>query len=195
VGGISVRAQRVNSLTGPARIVFAWAAREQVGRFSGRGVARLEPSYKARLDLFLPGGETIVRAALVDDELRMPPGLPAQLLPPPRLLWATVGVVRPGRGAALLGGETLEGGRIRLRYGYPGGEEIRYTLLQSALQRVELVRAGDVVETVELTRDEGSRYPREAVYRNVPEFRELRLTRESLETVDSFPPDIWDPRY
>lgn len=192
-GQAALRAERTTVLREPARVIFDWSAQEPGARFQGRGVARLEPTYKARLDLFLPGGETIARAALVDDDLRIPPGVPDGLIPPARLLWGAVGVVRPGSGSALLGARSVEGGRIQLRYGFPGGEEIRYLLRGGALERVELLRGEDVVETVELSLDEASRYPREAVYRNLPDFRELRITRDSWEPVEGFPADIWDP--
>jgi hypothetical protein len=49
-----------------------------------------------------------------------------------------------------------------------------------------------VVERVELDMDE-SRYPAEATYRDLTAFRELRLRRASVERVEPFPPDIWDP--
>lgn len=190
---VSLEAQRVTRLDVPTRILFDWSAAEQGARFSGRGVARLEPPYRARLDLFLPGGETVARAALVEGELRLPAGVPPGLIPPPRLLWASVGVVRPGQGAGLLGAEALDGGRVRLRYGYADGEEIRYVVRGGALEAVELFRDGDQVASVDLTVEEGSRYPREAVYRDLPSFQELRLTRTAAEEVEPFPPDIWNP--
>jgi hypothetical protein len=49
-----------------------------------------------------------------------------------------------------------------------------------------------VVERVELDMDE-DRYPAEAIYRDLTAFRELRLSRASVERVEPFPPDIWDP--
>ena len=191
-GQVALQAERSTRLQTPARVIFEWTAAEQGARFRGRGVARLEPPYRARLDLFLPGGETVARAALVDGELIIPPGVPDGLIPPPRMLWGTVGVLRPGRGAALLGGRAVDGG-ILLRYGYASGEELRYHLRNGAIERVELLRDDAVVETVELTLAEDGPYPREAVYRNLPDFRELRITRESWEAVESFPPDIWNP--
>jgi hypothetical protein len=50
------------------------------------------------------------------------------------------------------------------------------------------------VQRVELAPEGGDRYPVEATYRNVADFRELRLERRSLEVVGPFDPDIWDPR-
>ena len=49
------------------------------------------------------------------------------------------------------------------------------------------------VGRVELGFGDDPRYPEGATYRNLGAFRELKLTRESVETVESYPPDIWFP--
>ena len=59
------------------RVVFDWRMLDGDARFSGRGVARIEPPYRARLDLFGPGDETVLSAALVDQDVRLPPGSPS----------------------------------------------------------------------------------------------------------------------
>ena len=102
---------------------------------------------------------------------------------------------RPGVGAALLGGTDGRRDGILLRYGFAGGEELRYTLNGSLIDRVELLQDGHVVKRVELEHDaEGEEtYPKEAVYRDMSAFVELSITRESVEYVESFPPDIWNP--
>lgn len=179
------------SLREPIRVVFSWNLNESGMRVSGRGVARIEPPYKARLDLFLGNGETVVRAALVDGELRLPPGAPANILPPADLLWGVLGVFRPRYGTMLMGADRLEGDELRLRYRYDDGRELLYRVSEGRIGTMELVREGSVVERVELRMAEGDRYPIEATYRNMPAFRELKLTRESVERVEPFPPDIW----
>ena len=175
----------------PVRIVFRWHLNEAGVRVEGRGVARIEPPYKARLDLFLGNGETVVRAALVNEDLRLPPGAPENILPPPDLMWGVLGVFRPSRATALLGGESLEGDELRLRYLYPEGDELHFRLMDGRMQRLELLEAGHVVQRVSLELETESRFPRHATYRNLAAFRELRLTRESVEPVESYPPDIW----
>lgn len=189
----SLRAVSATQLEAPARIIFDWQSQEPGRRFEGRGVARVEPRYHARLDLFRESLETVVRAALVEGDLRMAADVSDDILPPPRLLWAAIGVVRPGTGYALLGAERVDDDGLTIRYGYPGDEELRYTLEGQRLRRVELLRGSDVVETVELEVDPESRFPRSAVYRHLADFRELRLERDSLELVEPFPPDIWNP--
>jgi hypothetical protein len=192
-GRVALVAESRTQLDRPARIVFQWSMSEQGVRFSGRGIARIEPPYRARLDLFLPGGETIARAALVGDDLRIPPGVPEGMIPPGHLLWGTLGVFRPGIGSALLGGEDRGSSGTMLRYGFANGDEIRYHLAGVRIRQVELLRGGHVVQSVELEMEDEGRYPVEARFRELGAFRELTLSRESVEYVESYPPDIWNP--
>ena len=186
----------VSSRTGlqePLRIVFAWQLNEGGQRVQGRGVARVEPPYRARLDLFLHNGETVVSAAMVEGDLRLPPGSPDDILPPPDLMWGALGVFRPHVGTTLLGADQLEGEAMRLRYGYADGRELHYQVVEGSLTMLELVERGRVVQRVRLTPGRADRYPVEATYRNMADFRELTLERESLQIVGSFDPEIWDP--
>lgn len=181
------------SLTEPVRIVFGWQLNESGMRVRGRGVARIEPPYRARLDLFLGNGETVIRAALVDGELRLPPGAPEGILPPADLMWGVLGVFRPLYGTELLGADRLEGDALQLRYRYADARELHFRVEDGRVRSLEMLQRGHAVERVELGLEEGSRYPLEATYRNLSAFRELKLTRESVERVESYPPDIWDP--
>jgi hypothetical protein len=181
------------SLEYPLRIVFDWELNEQGVRVSGRGVARIEPPYKARLDLFLGSGETVLQAALVNGKMILPPGMPDDILPPPDLMWGVLGVFRPEYGIELLGGDELDGGMTRLRYRYTDGTELHYGVKDGVLKRLDLIDRGDVVQWVEVDLEENGRYPVQATYRNLAEFRELKLMRESLTRVEPFAPDIWDP--
>lgn len=180
-------------LEDPLRIVFAWQLNDGGQRVGGRGVARVEPPDKARLDLFLDNGETVVSAALVDGELRLPPGSPDDILPPPALMWGALGVFHPLDGARLLGADRLEGEAVRLRYAYDEREEIHYSVAGGLLSSLELVDRGRVVQRVDIGVERDARYPLEATYRNMAEFRELRLVRETLAVVAPFDPEIWDP--
>jgi hypothetical protein len=180
-------------LEGPLRIVFDWQLNDAGQRVSGRGVARVEPPYRARLDLFLDNGETVVSAALVDGELRLPPGSPDDILPPPDLMWGALGVFRPLGDARLLGADRLEGEGTRLRYGYGDGREIHYLVERGLLSALELRDGGRVVQRVDVGAERDARYPVEATYRNLAAFRELRLTRETLSVVGPFDPEIWNP--
>ena len=180
-------------LEGPLRIVFGWQLNEAGSRVSGRGVARVEPPYKARLDLFLGNGESVISAALVEGELRLPPGAPEDVLPPADLMWGALGVFRPEDHMQLVGGDRLEGEALRLRYRYGDGSELHYQAANGSLRSLELVRDGHVVQRVEVAPSDGTGYPVEATYRNMAAFRELKLTRESLQRVAPYPSGIWDP--
>ena len=61
------------------------------------------------------------------------------------------------------------------------------------LKTLEVVEGESVVQRVLVNLDDNGRYPVEATYRNLADFRELRLVRESLEIVTPYDPDIWDP--
>lgn len=178
----------------PLRIVFGWQLNEAGQRVQGRGVARVEPPYKARLDLFLHNGESVLSAALIEGDLRIPAGAPDDILPPPDLMWGVLGVFRPPSGTELLGAEQLEGEATRLRYAYPDGTELHYEVVAGSVRSLEMLERGQVVQRVRLEPAAGDRYPMEAMYRNMADFRELTLDRESLQVVDPFDPEIWDPR-
>jgi hypothetical protein len=178
----------------PLQIVFGWQLNDGGQRVRGRGVARVEPPYRARLDLFLDNGETVISAGLVDEELRLPPGAPEDILPPPDLMWGALGVFRPQQGTRLLSGDRLEDDGVRLDYGYDDGRQLRYEAVQGALRSLELMDRGHVVQRVDVSAEHQDGYPVEATYRNLADFRELKLVRESLQHVEPFDPDIWDPR-
>lgn len=189
---VALRLEGTTAPTEPARIFFEWSVSDRDARFQGRGVARVEPPYKARLDLFLGNGETVARAALVNDDLRLPAGAPAGLVPPAEMLWGILGVFRPGVNITLLGGESLGEGRIRLRYRRPDGIELRFTIAGGRVAEIERLRQGSTVERITVEPDDRNRYPTAATYRDLAAFRELKLTRERVEQVEAFPPDIWE---
>ncbi|MCY4572028.1 MAG: hypothetical protein OXF01_04430 [Gemmatimonadetes bacterium] len=178
----------------PSRIVFRWRAQEPgPRRHEGTGVARVEPPYRARLDLFLDNGEAAAIAVLVEDELRIPASLPTELVPPAPLMWAVFGVFRPGAGARMAEGRITRG-TMELEYELPSLDRVRFHLRDRAVVNAERLERGSVVETVFISDREGATiFPEEATYRNLPGYRELRLTLESIEHVDAFPPDIWYP--
>ena len=191
--GAAIELRDQTGLESPLRIVFEWHLNDGGQRVEGRGVARVEPPDKARLDLFLDNGETVVSAALVGGELRLPPGSPDDILPPADLMWGALGIFRPQGDTRLLGGDRLEGEALRLRYGYTDGREIHYSMVAGVLSALELLDGGRVVQRVDVAPERVARYPVEVTYRNLAEFRELRLVRESLDVVAGFDPEIWDP--
>lgn len=176
----------------PTRIYFDWSLTEEGVRVSGRGVARVAPPDRARLDLFLSNGEAVAGAILVGDELTLPVSLPGDILPPPELLWGTIGTIRLGAGARVVGGDELEDGGVRLVARLSDGEAVRYEVLDGRVRRIEQVtEGGSVVKTLVTRHADEGRIPAEATYRDLTAFRELILTRDGMENVDGFPADIW----
>jgi len=191
---VASRALRATMPDGPVRITFDYRLREADLRFRGRGVARVEPPYKVRIDLFTNQGENLFRAALVEEELRIPPEVPTELAPPPALLWAALGVFRPDTGRRLEGGRASGEGRMLLRYKGGGGEEVRFRFEDGLLIRAEIREEGHLMEEVDLEWGEAS--PQrvvETVYRNRALFVELTFSLKSMDHVEVFPSYIWSP--
>ncbi|MFC1575946.1 hypothetical protein ACFL5A_04825 [Gemmatimonadota bacterium] len=178
---------------GPIQMVFRFRLREADLRFQGRGVARVEPPYRVRLDLFSNQGETLFQAALVEEGLRVPEWASVELAPPPPLLWAALGVFRPGPGWDYLGAGGGGNQVVILRYGDGGGGELRFHISSGELSRAELFVDGHLLEEVDLTFRGSPAELSETVYRNRAKFVELTFSLESVENVESFPPDIWNP--
>jgi hypothetical protein len=190
----AARALATSQLTTPSRVDFQWSLSERSLRVAGKGVARLEPN-KARLDMFLYNGANVITVALVDDEVRVPPGQMFDVLPAPPLLWAALGVFRPDDSMTLQGGEALGDDVVRLRYLLDDGTELRYRIVGGRVQRVEIRENGHVVHGVTLRLEDGYDYPTEATYRHISAFRELKVRIDSVKTVVTYPTEIWDPRH
>jgi hypothetical protein len=183
---------RTTTLDGPTRIFFDWSLTEEGVRVRGRGVARVQPPDRARLDLFLSNGEAAAGAILVGDELALPVSLPDDILPPAELLWGTVGTLRLGSGARVVGGDVLEGGGMRLVARLADDQGVRFEVIGGRVRRIEqTTEGGAVVKTLVTRHDTAGAVPLEATYRDLTAFRELILQRDRMESVDGFPDDIW----
>ena len=190
----AVRQARLdNPFPNTSQVIFQWNVREPDLRLEGMGVARLQNPDRARLDLFMENGEAVLAASLVGDQLRAREGTQLEVVPSPALLWAGLGVFRPGEGATLLAADAFDDGTIRLRYRLADGDELRYKLRSGLVTRAELCHDGDAVHWVSVSREGGAELPTEAVYRNLASFSELTVTVETVERVNSHPSDIWYP--
>lgn len=174
----------------PLRLVFEWVALEGDGRFSGEGVARIQQPYHARLDLFGPRGDTYLSAALVGAEIRLPPGVQADQLPPPPLMWAVLGVVAPPDEAVLVGTREHPD-RSELYYELEGGI-LQYVLEAGVLRSARWDGNGRRM-AVDLRGAASSGVPAQAAFRDVTAAVELTLNLESVNEVEPFPSDIWTP--
>ncbi len=188
-----LRATRENPSPNTSLVIFQWRVREPNLRLEGSGFARLQNPDRARLDLFLDNGEAVLAASLVEDQLRAREGTRLEVVPSPALLWASLGVFRPGEGVTLIGAEAFDGDVFRLRYRLADGDELRYEFRSGRLTEAELRHNGSVTHRVVLDRDGGGDLPKEATYRNLTSFSELKVTVETVERVDSHPSDIWYP--
>lgn len=174
----------------PLRVVFQWRAMEGDARFSGDGVARIEPPYSARLDLFGPRGDTYLVAALVGSDLRLPPGVAAVEIPPPALMWAVLGVVAPPERAVLTGTRET-GDRAELYYDVDSAR-LRYVLEDGRLRSAQWDDGGRR-RTVELRGVASHNLPAQATYRDLAAVTELILNPETVDESEPYPPEIWRP--
>lgn len=178
-----------NRLDGPVQVLFEWSLQERESRFGGEGATRVAPPDHARLDLFGPRGEGYLSAAFVRGEVRLPPGTSTSPLPPPALLWSALGVFQQPAGSTLRE-VRRDGDRLELEYG-ADQERWVYRFEKDRLRRVEWTAPQGGRRTVELEGTSESGLPGRAVYRDWPQFVELRLTLNEATRVDGFPQDIW----
>ena len=183
--------QRLEAATVPAsrvQVMFDWTMTDRDARFSGRGVLRVDSGYRARVDLFGPRGETLAAAVVDQGAMRVAPQAAAAMLPPPALLWSSLGVFRRPDDAPLTGttmsddAAVLTYVRDRTRWSFQfEGDRLRHTEWTDGSGR----------RTVELTGDAGHGLPREALFRDWTEFRELTLRVTEVEERAAFEPDVW----
>lgn len=169
---------------GHHRVVFTWELedRDMTGR--GDGAARIASPDSARLDFFLGGGFGQGAAVLVGDSLRTPGGvgdLARRLVPPPALLWATLGrVALPNLPDTVI---RSVGDTLRADIGSPVAW--RLTFRHDTLVRAEHVDGGRVVEWMDRSD------PVHVRYRSETGRRSLSLTVSRTEEVPGFDASIW----
>ena len=189
---IAAALRRATLPASPRQAQFRWELDESGAGFSGRGVARYDAPERFRLDLFGPRGETVLAAALVDGQTRIPPAVAQRFrLPSSGLLWAAVGAVVPPEGARLVSA-TDQGGRVHLRYDLDDQGTLEYRAQGGRLEQVRRLKSGGIQESVDLAYDAGGAL-RTARYRDWGAYRNLNLTLESSTDVAAFPDDTWTP--
>jgi hypothetical protein len=177
------RLPRTTLVPGHRKIVFTW---ELIDRdFSGRGegVARIATPDSARLDFFLSGGFGLGGAAvLIGDSLTAPgPDLVRRLVPPPTLLWASLGrVALPSLPDTIV---RVDGSTLRADIGQPVAW--RLSFVGDTLTRAERVEGGRVIEWIERSDATHIRY------RNEASRRSLQLSISRTEEVPAFDASIW----
>jgi hypothetical protein len=183
--------QRLEAATAPAhraQVMFEWNMTDRDARFSGRGVLRVDTGYRARVDLFGPRGETLAAAIIENGSMRFAPQSAAALLPPPAMLWASLGVFRRPVDAPLTGtrvdddGVLLEYTRDRTQW--------RFRFEDGRLRTAEWTD-GSGRRTVELTSGADAGLPAQAMFRDWTEFRQLTLRVTEVQERAAFEPDVW----
>lgn len=180
--------EKATALDRPLRVEFHWTAQEGDARFRGEGVARLQPPYLARLDLFGPRGEGYLSAAVDGAELTLPRGADAGLLPPVALLWTLFGVFLEPERFTLQA--TDHDGVTELGY-LSDSESLRFSFRGDTLRFAERMVGRGHRETVEITATGTFGRPEAVLYRDWSAFRELSIEVVDIDEVAPFPSDIW----
>lgn len=168
---------------GYRQIVFDWDLEDRELSGRGEGVARVAAPDSARLDLFLAGGFGSGAAVLIADSLQVTGGSVARrFIPPPPLLWATLGrLAVPGAKDTTA---RVDGELLRVDIGMP--TSWRLTFRKDSLVRLERVRGGRIIEWVE-------RSGAVVRYRSEEARRALTLTIKRVQEVQAFDASIWGP--
>ena len=162
-------------------IIFRWAYRDPDLEARGDGAARIAPPDSVRLDLFLGGGLGAMRATLIGDELRAPGGaLVRNVLPPPPLLWASLGRLHLPAAADTV--VRLQADTLRVDIGR--APRWRSTFVGDFLAGVMLIDGDRQQQWV--VRDSSTVH-----YHHIAGRRTLELTIVSVDTVPPFDEAIW----
>lgn len=163
----------------PQLVRFEWRYRGRDGRFSGEGGVRVSPPDSVRLDLLGPGWSGVQSAVLLGDDIHYV-GRQRFELPPPTFMWSMLGVFRPPQGIEPEGAR--RGEWTELTYRLPGGRTIRFVFDGAdRLVESELRISGDAVQEVKLKpggppgEPGGWAWPREARFRDLREYHEVRI--------------------
>ncbi len=178
-GELEKRLQVAGTPDQPQLIAFQWRYRGREGRFSGEGAVRTNPPDSVRLDLLGPGWSGVQSAVLLGDEVYYI-GEQRIELPPPAFMWTLLGVFRPPAGVGLVAAR--RGEYSQLSYELSSRERLVFLFdAASRLVEAELRIDGDVVQEIRIEPgDAGAdsfawRWPREARFRDLGEFHEVRI--------------------
>jgi hypothetical protein len=172
---------RTEVLRTPERVVIAWRYADRDFAMRGEGLVRLVPPDSARLDFFLNGGYGGGRAFLIGDSLIAPDAASIeQFLPPPALLWATLGRL------TVQGADTtvrVDGDTLRADIGL--NPRWRAAFVDGALVRLERIDGDRLREFVVRHDSSAVRYEHAAPPRRL----EIEIVRR--EPTRGFDAEIW----
>lgn len=164
-------------------ILFSWDYSERLAGARGEGVARIAPPDSVRIDLFLQNGNYAGFVILIADSIVATAQDEARrVLPPPALIWSSLGVVRvAGRDTTVL----MDGDTLRAEVGRDPAW--RVTFGPQSVARVERIVRGRVEQVVE--RRDSAR----VLYRQPGAGRSLALTIRNSIREAGFDAAIWRP--
>lgn len=170
-------------LEGSRRIVFRWRYADPTIILQGEGVARVTAPDTARLDFFVDNGLGGGIALMFGDSIIAPnAGGVLRLLPPPELLWASLGrLALPSVADTVVTrrGDTLQAD--------VGTDPVwRVTVGPDGLARLARLTGNRVREYVD-------RDSNEVFYEHPTDRRALRITIQRNERVPGFSTDVWQP--
>ena len=187
LAGLPVPAARVPTATLPVghhHVVFRWKYEDPDMQARGEGVARVASPDSARLDFFVDPGIGAGYALLIGDRLDAPGiALVRRYLPPPPLLWASLGRLQVPPAADTVA--RVDGDTIRADIGR--APIWRATFVGDRLVRLERIDDGRVVERVVRTSADDVRYD------HLGARRSLALTVSRRTEVQPFDATIWRP--
>ncbi len=160
--------------TAPRLTTFRWRYYGREGNFGGEGALRVDPAGAARVDLLGAGSATVQVAVLAGERVELANEDPDVQLPPPSFLWAMAGVFRPPAQMPMraLGGE----GETVLEYRVGVREELWFEFSRaSRLRRVVYRRDGRAEQDLSLQWNGLTEIPSQAEFRDLREFRRIRL--------------------
>ncbi|MEN9508886.1 MAG: hypothetical protein RLZZ621_1449 [Gemmatimonadota bacterium] len=179
----------------PHQLRFGWRYADETFEARGDGVVRVLAPDRARLDFFLANGMAGGYAVLIGDTLSIPGiDLVRRLLPPPPLLWASLGQVRlpvtPDT-AARRYADSLRAdfGSLRGRDAASAeGQAWRILFVGRALAQVEHIDGGRLVEQVVRRQADGQW---QVQYLHPRAKRRLEITVTDTAFVERFDEAIW----
>ncbi len=168
---------------GYSKVVFTWSYRDPDFGLRGEGVARIAPPDSVRLDFFVGGGVGGGGwAVLIGDEIHTPGRNPVRdMLPPPPLLWATLGRLH----LPVLPDTTVrvDGDTLRADIGHD--PKWRSTFVNDQLRRLEFIDGERLQQRVVRDTSGHVRYDHRSRRRS------LQLTVQRVEPVSNFDAAIW----
>ena len=191
---LALRFRSVGNPDAAKLIEFEWRYRGHEGHISGDGALRFNPPDSVRLDLLGPGWTGVQSAVMLGEETYYV-GEQRIDLPPPMFIWALFGVFRPPHDIAPEG--TKRGERTELAYQLATYERIVFEFDGGGnLIGAERRYRGRTVQVIELRLgriDEGSgwRWPKEARFRDLGEFNEVRVEVKEIRDHAPFEPRIF----